>query len=243
MKTEINESKYINLKVRVKFAEDVFKKCFEKAGIKFDGPHTKKYAPELAVVLHQFAATMPGEFEEPDSKFIRSKVSKIYEAIANGSKAIPFRSGTLAIFLKYGEFEKELALLDRWEEAYFPGDETAQPEDLNSTTTGHQNSIKVLYTPKAFKTFSLMRTIIAGQLSRTKDGWEYHDAQQHFSGSIENLEIFAMPGERQPFWLKVIFKDQQTSRTIYFAEGHSTPQIPVTTTGSLYRFLSVFFSE
>lgn len=242
MKAVDSERKDKNLKVWVKFAEELFKKCFDKAGFAFEGPQTKGYPAALERALKQFMQTAAEDFELPDSKFIRNKVSEIFKAKAAGNKAISFRSGTIAIFLKYAHYEQELELLKFWTEPYFPADEYSHIVTTPPAEVVHPQTLDVLYTPKAFRTFSFMRTINAGKLNQTGNGWEYCDAEQRFFGTIEKVELFVMPGESSPFWLKVTFVNNQEQHTAYFAQGHSIPQHSLTEESPLYQFLFKFLS-
>jgi hypothetical protein len=96
-------------------------------------------------------------------------------------------------------------------------------------------SKQVLFTPKPFGLFSLVRVPQSGFLSeKTGSNWVYTDyANNQISRDVKEVNAFTMPGDRSPLWIEVKCSNQEK---FYFSESVNPPIMPVKASDNLVFF-------
>jgi hypothetical protein len=146
---------------------------------------------------------------------------------------------------KAGEIKKELALqiphndmgFDRhllFTLSFFAGIDNFMIFDKKF---GPVESRPVLFWPKPFRWYNLIRVPRKGVLNEQDTDWEYiGDDKQTIKGSITSAGPFTMDGDGMPLWIQVKYTTPNGPQTAYFA-GIGNPKLEtVTSTNGLLRF-------
>jgi hypothetical protein len=195
--------------IYVETAYEIFQKCLLKAGI-MDNKN-------LPVRL---ADAITGEFiDNPlDASYIKNTYAKIKN---RRNENVPYQEITLShkyilALAEYAGIEDYMAYNQKYSPSFY---------------------INVLFASKPFGLLNFIRVAEQGKIKKKGSGWEYrNDSNEYITGSVEEINEFTMPGDRNPLWIQVKYYNQNNLDEVYFAEDLCPSIKPVTTSDQLFKF-------
>jgi len=98
-------------------------------------------------------------------------------------------------------------------------------------------SMPVLFTPKPWSFFNLIRVAENGLVSQKLGKWEYTGSLgTKISGSVTGVRDFTMPGDKESLWIELSYSHNGLAHIAYFAEQTDQIITPAAKQGALLVF-------